>query len=127
MNKSLARRKYGKEKVHLWRRSYDIRPPEGESLKDVYARVVPYFKEKILPLLPKNNIIISAHGNSLRGLIKHLDDISNEYIPQLELPYAQPIVYTYKRGELIRETHEHSFNRPMHWTRPKEQKHRKKR
>jgi 2,3-bisphosphoglycerate-dependent phosphoglycerate mutase len=126
LNKSKMMKKYGKETVFLWRRSYDVRPPGGESLKDVYKRVVPYFKKAIMPHVRKGkNVVVSASGNSLRGLIKYLDKISDEDIPHLELPYATPIFYTYRRGKLVRDTHKHSFNRPLHWTRQRE--HRRKR
>lgn len=116
MNKNTARRKWGKPKVFKWRRSYDTRPPGGECLKDVYKRVIPYFKKNIFPQLKKNNdVIISAHGNSLRALMKHLDKISDDKIPFLEIPFGKPIVYKYTRGKLIKEKHKHTFKRPLHW------------
>ena len=87
----------------------------------MYNRVVPYFKKNIMPLVRKHkNIIIAAHGNSLRALVKHLDNISDQEIPNLELPYGLPIVYTYVKGKLVKKDHVHSFNRPVHWTRVKE-------
>jgi len=116
MNKNAARRKWGKSTVFKWRRSYDIQPPGGECLKDVYKRVIPYFKKNIFPQLKtKRDVIISAHGNSLRALIKHLDGISDEKIPFLEIPFGTPIVYRYSRGKLIKEKHKHSFKRRIHW------------
>ncbi|MBW3002752.1 2,3-bisphosphoglycerate-dependent phosphoglycerate mutase [Candidatus Woesearchaeota archaeon] len=118
MNKDAARRKWGKPQVFKWRRSYDIRPPGGECLKDVYKRTVPYFKKVIMPhIRKKKDVIISAHGNSLRALIKYLDNISDEKIPHLELPTGKPIIYKYTKGKLIKEKHKHSFTRPVHWTR----------
>lgn len=103
MNKNTARRKFGRKQVFLWRRSYDIPPPEGECLKDTYNRAVPYFRKKIMPLVKKKkNIIVSAHGNSLRAIIKYLDNISDDDIPHLELPTGKPIIYKYSRGKLAR-------------------------
>jgi len=123
LNKAKARKKWGKEKVFQWRRSYDVAPPKGECLKDVVKRAVPYYKKRILPFVKKGkNVIVSAHGNSLRAIIKHIDKITDEDIPNLELPYAQPIVYEWKRGLLMKESHVHSFNRPVHWHRPKQLK-----
>jgi len=116
MNKNAARRKWGKQQVFKWRRSWDIAPPGGEALKDTYKRAVPYFNRKIMPELRKNkDVIISAHGNSLRAIIKYIDNISNENIPHLELPTGKPIIYKYTRGRLIKEKHKHSFKRPIHW------------
>lgn len=108
---------FGDEQVMRWRRSYDIRPPKGESLKDTMKRVIPYFKKKIMPYVNAGmNVIISAHGNSLRAIIKYIDHISDKEIPNLELPTGKPIVYKYSYGHLIKENHKHSFNRPLHWT-----------
>ncbi len=120
MDKDEARKKFGKEQVFVWRRSYDVRPPGGESLKDVFNRAVPYCRKKILPLVRKGkNVIVSAHGNSLRAMIKYLDTISDEDIPNLELSYGSPIAYVWKKGKLQKESHMHSFNRPVHWQKPK--------
>jgi len=120
LNKSKARKKWGKDQVFKWRRSFDIKPPKAESLKDVVKRVVPYYEKSILPLVKKGkHVIIAAHGNSLRAMIKHIDKISDEDIPNLELPYATPIVYEWKQGKLIKENYVHSFDRPVHWSRQK--------
>jgi 2,3-bisphosphoglycerate-dependent phosphoglycerate mutase len=120
MNKDEARKKFGKEKVFKWRRSWDIRPPQGECLKDTYERALPYFKKVIMPeIKKKKNILIAAHGNSLRAIIKYLDNISDEEIPHLELPTGQPIVYEFKNGKIKKETHKHSFNRPVNWVNEK--------
>jgi len=120
LNKDAARRKWGKEQVFKWRRSYDIPPPDGECLKDVYNRVVPYFKKVILPhVRKKKDVIVAAHGNSLRAMIKYLDNISDEKIPHLELPFGRPIVYKHTKGKLIKEKHKHSFTRPVHWVKKK--------
>ena len=94
LNKDDARKKWGNEQVHIWRRSYDTPPPGGESLKDTGERVLPYFMEKILPKVCEGkNILVAAHGNSLRSLIKYLDKISNEDIVKLEIPTGAPIHY----------------------------------
>ena len=114
-NKDAMRKKYGEEKVFLWRRSYDIRPPKGESLKDVYKRAVPYFKKEIFPKLAKGDVVVSAHGNSLRAIVKYLDNISDEKIPFLELPTGQLIIYKYSNGKLKRMKHKHSFKRTIKW------------
>jgi 2,3-bisphosphoglycerate-dependent phosphoglycerate mutase len=124
MNKDEARKRWGKDKVFEWRRSWDVRPPRGESLKDVYARSVPYFRKTILPQLKKGkDVIVSAHGNSLRAIIKHLDGISDEKIPLLELPMGKPFVYKYARGKLVKENWVHSFDRPTYWQIPSKSEH----
>ena len=82
------------EQVRLWRRSYDVQPPNGESLKDTAARVIPYFEEKIIPDLKSGkNILISAHGNSLRALVMYLEKLSKEQILETEIPTGIPKVY----------------------------------
>lgn len=93
-NKAETAAKYGEEQVHIWRRSFDVAPPKGESLKDTADRVIPYFDLHIAPLLQQGrNILISAHGNSLRALIMHLEKLSPEEILKVELPTGVPIVY----------------------------------
>lgn len=117
MNKDFAREKWGEEQVHIWRRSYSVRPPSGESLKDVYKRAVPYFKNKIMKHVKANqNVIVSAHGNSLRAIIKYIDNISDADIPNLELQTGKPIIYEYKNNKLVKINHEHFFDRPINWT-----------
>ena len=94
LNKDDARKRWGDEQVHIWRRSYDIPPPGGESLKDTGERVLPFFMEEILPHVCKGkNVLVAAHGNSLRSLIKFLDGISDEDIVKLEIPTGAPIHY----------------------------------
>lgn len=115
MNKQQARRKYNSEKVFQWRRSFEKRPPHGESLEDVYKRAVPFFRKNILQKAKKNNIIVSCHGNTLRALIKYLENIPNDKIPHLELPYGKPIIYQYEKGKLVRKNRELTFNRPILW------------
>ena len=103
LNKDECRKKWGDEKVQIWRRSYDKGPPGGETLKETGERVLPYYLEEILPLIfENNNIIIAAHGNSLRSLIKYLDDISDEDIVKLEIPTGAPMHYVFNQsGEVI--------------------------
>ena len=93
LNKADAAKEFGEEQVHQWRRSYDVPPPGGESLKDTGERVVPYFEREIWPRLQAGeNIIIAAHGNSLRALLKHLHDFTPEQILQHEVATGAPIV-----------------------------------
>lgn len=94
MNKDDARRKWGEEQVHLWRRSYDVRPPAGESLKDTVARTLPYYIQEILPrVLRGERVLVSAHGNSLRALVMVLDHHTPETIPGLNLATGVPMIY----------------------------------
>ncbi len=96
LNKDECRKKWGDEKVQMWRRSYDQGPPGGETLKQTGERVVPYFIEEIEPLVKNgSNILIAAHGNSLRSLIKFLDDVTDEDIVKLEIPTGAPIHYIF--------------------------------
>jgi len=96
LNKDDARKRWGDEQVHIWRRSYDIQPPNGESLKDTADRVIPYYNREILPkLLNKKNVLISAHGNSLRALIMSIENLSSEDILKKEIGTGKPIVYNF--------------------------------
>jgi 2,3-bisphosphoglycerate-dependent phosphoglycerate mutase len=100
LNKDDARGKWGEDQVHIWRRSFDIPPPGGESLKDTADRVIPYYENKILPLLfENNNILVSAHGNSLRALVMHIEGLSPEEILQREIATGQPISYDFSNGK----------------------------
>ena len=100
LNKDDAREKWGEDQVHIWRRSFDIPPPGGESLKDTADRVIPYYENKILPLLfENNNILVSAHGNSLRALVMHIEGLSPEEILQREIATGQPISYDFSNGK----------------------------
>tara|TARA_B100000963_G_scaffold61084_2_gene49017 strand:+ start:2455 stop:3078 length:624 start_codon:yes stop_codon:yes gene_type:complete len=102
LNKDECRQKWGEEKVQIWRRSYDKGPPGGETLKETGERVIPYFLEEIEPNLSNGaNIIIAAHGNSLRSLIKHLDNVSDEDIVKLEIPTGAPIHYIFSEDGTI--------------------------
>ena len=94
INKDEARKRWGAEQVHIWQRSYDTAPPGGESLKDTALRVVPFFQKWIVPELQKGkNVILVAHGNSLRALIMALDGLSGEEVVKLELGTGVPIIY----------------------------------
>ena len=121
LNKAETVEKYGAEQVQLWRRSYDVRPPQiavddpahpshdrryaqvdpallpaGECLKDTYARAVPYWDEVIMPLVKQGKkIIVSAHGNSIRAIMKHLDNLTEEEIVGVNIPYCIPLVYEF--------------------------------
>ncbi len=94
LNKDDARKKWGEEQVHLWRRSYDVSPPGGESLKDTVARALPYYCQHILPdVLRGKRVLVAAHGNSLRALVMVLDRLTPETIPSMELATGVPLVY----------------------------------
>lgn len=94
LNKAQVAKQYGDQQVAIWRRSYAVAPPEGESLKDTVERVLPYWTASIEPYLRKQRrVIIVAHGNSLRALIKYLDNVSDEDIVKLEIPTGVPLVY----------------------------------
>src|SRR5882672_3469492 len=94
LNKDDARKKWGEEQVHIWRRSYDISPPGGESLKDTVARALPYYCQNILPpVLDGKRVLVAAHGNSLRALVMVLDRLTPKTIPTMELATGVPLVY----------------------------------
>jgi len=94
LNKDDARKRWGAEQVHLWRRSYDVSPPGGESLKDTVARALPYYVQEILPrVLRGERVLVAAHGNSLRALIMVLDRLTPKTIPAMELATGIPLVY----------------------------------
>jgi 2,3-bisphosphoglycerate-dependent phosphoglycerate mutase len=96
LNKAETAEKYGKEQVHIWRRSYDVPPPEGESLKDTAARTLPYFESRVLPEIKAGrDVIVAAHGNSLRSIVMQLDQLSREQVLELNLDTGVPLVYTF--------------------------------
>ena len=102
LNKDDARKKWGEDQVHVWRRSYDIAPPGGESLKDTVARVLPYYCQHILPrVLRGEKVIVAAHGNSLRALVMVLDGLTPETIPSMELDTGVPLVYRLKADSTV--------------------------
>ena len=103
LNKDEAREKWGEEQVHIWRRSFDVPPPGGESLKNTAERVLPYFEREIMPKVKKSlNILVAAHGNSLRALVMHLEKISSEEIVKLEIATGDPLIYEYSNGDFVR-------------------------
>jgi 2,3-bisphosphoglycerate-dependent phosphoglycerate mutase len=94
LNKDEARKKWGEEQVHIWRRSYDVAPPGGESLRDTAARVLPYYLAEILPrVLRGEHVLVSAHGNSLRALVMVLERLDKESILKREIGTGVPIIY----------------------------------
>ena len=98
-NKIEAAKKYGKEKVQEWRRSYNTPPPNGESLEMTAKRSIPYFQDNIKPLLKgNNNIIISAHGNSIRSIVMYLHSFNSEQILKTEIGWCEPWIYTFTNG-----------------------------
>ena len=102
LNKAETVKKFGKDQVHIWRRSYETPPPNGESLKDVVERVSPFFNKQILPLLLKEkNILIAAHGNSLRAIMIEVGLYKPEEISSIEIPTGSPLCLNYKNGNLI--------------------------
>jgi 2,3-bisphosphoglycerate-dependent phosphoglycerate mutase len=104
LNKTETAEKHGAEQVHIWRRSFDVAPPEGESLEMTAERTIPYFTEEIVPdLVSGKNALVSAHGNSLRSIVMHIDEISSEDIVSLEIPTGEPIHYTYEEGVISRD------------------------
>tara|TARA_Y100001970_G_scaffold201068_1_gene244634 strand:- start:367 stop:1017 length:651 start_codon:yes stop_codon:yes gene_type:complete len=101
-NKTEAAKEFGNEQVHIWRRSYDIPPPGGESLKDTAERVIPYLNEKILPhVFDGKNIIISAHGNSIRAIVMELKKFSPEEILKTEIGWCEPWIFEFENNKLI--------------------------
>jgi len=102
LNKKETAEKFGEKQVHIWRRSYDTPPPNGESLKNVVDRVSPYFQENIKPLLEKGkNILIAAHGNSLRAMMIELGMYKSEEISSIELPTGSPLCINLDEGKLV--------------------------
>jgi 2,3-bisphosphoglycerate-dependent phosphoglycerate mutase len=104
LNKDDARKRWGEEQVQIWRRSYDVAPPGGESLKDTVARVLPYYCQTILPrVLAGQRVLVSAHGNSLRALVMVLDRLGATTISKLELDTGVPLVYRLNADSTVAE------------------------
>jgi 2,3-bisphosphoglycerate-dependent phosphoglycerate mutase len=102
LNKAEATNQWGPEQVHIWRRSYDVPPPGGESLRDTVARVLPYYCQVILPaVLSGQRVVVTAHGNSLRALVMVLDKLTPETIPRVELATGLPLVYRLKPDSTV--------------------------
>jgi len=108
LNKDDARKKWGEEQVHIWRRSYDIPPPGGESLKDTAARTLPYFEAEIMPkVMDGANVIVAAHGNSLRAIVMKLDNLSEQEVTQLNIPTGSPIIYHFNDDGTVKSKEEY--------------------
>ncbi len=106
LDKTETEAKFGVEQVKIWRRSYDIQPPNGESLKDTAERVIPYYAQHIQPLLNEGkSVIVAAHGNSLRALIMHIERLTKEEILEFEIPTATPRLYTFDESMTIIDKH----------------------
>jgi len=102
LNKADTAKKYGDEQVKIWRRSYDIAPPGGESLKDTADRVLPYYETRIKPyILQGETILISAHGNSLRALVMQLEQLSKEQVLELNIPTGAPLLYEFDSSDKV--------------------------
>jgi len=103
LNKAETAEKFGDEQVKLWRRSYDIRPPGGESLKDTAARTLPYFEAHIVPDIREGqNVLVVAHGNSLRSIVMSLDKMTEQEVIELNIPTGIPLVYEFDdKGEIV--------------------------
>ena len=103
LNKAETAEKFGAEQVHIWRRSFDVAPPDGESLEMTAERTIPYFEEEILPdLQAGKGVLVSAHGNSLRSIVMHIEDISPEDIVSLEIQTGSPMFYEFEGGQISR-------------------------
>jgi 2,3-bisphosphoglycerate-dependent phosphoglycerate mutase len=101
-NKARTAEEFGADQVHIWRRSYDVPPPGGESLKDTTNRTIPYFEQVVLPATREHDVVlVSAHGNSLRSIIKDLDGLDDEAVTRLEVPTGVPIVYEMADGKPV--------------------------
>jgi 2,3-bisphosphoglycerate-dependent phosphoglycerate mutase len=104
LNKDETRRKYGEEQVQIWRRSYDTAPSNGESLAMTAERSIPCFKEKIRPFLEEgSNVLVAAHGNSLRSIVMYLDKLTKDQVVKLEIATGQPIIYDFADGVFRKE------------------------
>ena len=103
LNKAETAEKFGAEQVHIWRRSFDVAPPDGESLEMTAERTIPYFEEEILPdLKAGKSVLVSAHGNSLRSIVMHIEEIPPEDIVSLEIQTGSPMFYKFEDGEISR-------------------------
>ena len=103
LNKDATREQYGAEQVHIWRRSYDVPPPNGESLELTANRTIPYLENSIIPQLSNGkNLFVAAHGNSLRSIIMSIESLTKEEVLSLEVPTGVPIIYQYQEGSWIK-------------------------
>jgi len=102
LNKADTILRYGEEQVHEWRRSYDVKPPKGESLEDTATRTIPFFEKEILAKLKKGeNILVSAHGNSLRSIVMYIEKLTKEEVIKLEIPTGQPLIYKFENDDFV--------------------------
>jgi 2,3-bisphosphoglycerate-dependent phosphoglycerate mutase len=100
-NKAQVMEEFGDEQVHIWRRSYDVPPPNGESLKDTSERTIPFFVESVMPLLTEGkNVLVSAHGNSLRSIVMLIENLSKDQVLELEIPTGTPLLYEWADNKL---------------------------
>lgn len=114
MEKKVAEKKYGKEKVFRMRRGTDDRPPGGETLRETFRRAQPYVTRAILPRVRRGEtVLLAGHGNTLRTIIKHMERISDDDALFIDLPEAEPFVYTYRKGRFVRTKGEYQFDRPL--------------
>jgi len=106
LNKAETAKKFGDQQVHIWRRSYDVAPPGGESLKDTAARTLPYFRSQIMPAVKAGkNVLVVAHGNSLRAIVMDLDGLSKEQVMALNIDTCKPISYEIdSSGKILEKT-----------------------
>jgi len=114
-----VRKQYGEAQVIAWRRGYRECPPGGgESLHDVYKRVVPFFLKNIVPNLQDGkNVIVASHGNTIRVIVKYLEKISTEQLPNINLPFGEPLLYEYRNGVLRRRSKGSiTYDRPLMWS-----------
>lgn len=101
-NKAETAAIYGDEQVKLWRRSYDVAPPNGECLKDTAERTIPFFRDNILKWMKEGkNILVSAHGNSLRSIVMFIENLSKKEVLELEIPTGSPLLFEYSDGKLV--------------------------
>jgi len=100
-NKKEAAIKFGEDQVQIWRRSYNVPPPGGESLEMTYNRCIPYFKKNILNDLKRNDIIISAHGNSIRAIVKYILNLSSDLILETEIGWCEPWIFTFDSNDIV--------------------------
>lgn len=105
LNKTETIKKFGADQVKLWRRSYDIRPPHGESLAMTAERSIPYFKNMIIPMLEKGqHVFVCAHGNSLRSILMYVDGLSKDEVVHLELATGIPVIYRFSKGTFVKHS-----------------------
>jgi 2,3-bisphosphoglycerate-dependent phosphoglycerate mutase len=104
LNKAETAGKYGQEKVHQWRRSFATRPPNGESIEDCVRRVTPFFRQYILPLVTEGkNVLVVAHGNSLRPILMYLDNLDPDVVAEMEIGLCTPYIYTYEGEKMVKK------------------------